>query len=68
MYAHLSVFESKQIYFIKGTLFPIGPLQFIKNNLALVASIDMQKHYFHGICAFSKKTQLISRVLVRSLK
>ena len=32
-----------------------GPLQFIKNNPALVVSIILQKHHFHGICAFSKK-------------
>ena len=58
----------------KGPLFsifkrsPKEPLQLIKNNHAMVVSIVLQKHYFYGICAFSKKTQLISRVLVRSLK
>ena len=48
-----------------------GPLQIIKITLHIVwvlcVSIVLQKHYFHGIYAFSKK-RLILRVLVRSLK
>ena len=54
----------------KGPLFPIfkRSTSIHKNNSALVVSIVLQKHYFHGICTFSKKKQLISRVLVRSLK
>ena len=70
MYAHLSLFESKQIYAINGPLFPIlkRSTSIHNNNPALVVSIVLQKHYFHGICAFSKKKQLILRVLVRSLK
>ena len=57
MYAHLSLFESKQIYVIKDLLFPIlkRSTSIHKNNPALVASIVLHKHYFHGICAFSKK-------------
>ena len=58
MYAQLSLFESKQIYIIKGPLFPIlkRSTSIHKNNLALVVSIVLQKHYFHGICVFSKNT------------
>ena len=45
MYAHLSLFESKQIYVIKGPLFPIlkRPTSIHKNNPALVVSIVLQK-------------------------
>ena len=73
MYAHLSLFESKQIYVIKGPLFPIlnRSTSIHKNNSALVVSIVLQKHYFTKFTVFVrflKKTQLISRVLVRSLK
>ena len=73
MYARLSLFVSKPIYVINGPLFPIlkRSTSTHKNNPALVVhvSIVLQKHYFHGICAFSKKIkQLISRVLVRSSK
>ena len=50
MYAHLSLFERKQIYVINGPLFPI------LMNTALIVWIVLQKHYFHGICAFLKKT------------
>ena len=58
MYALLSLFKSKQIYVIKGPLFSIlkRSTSIHKNNPALVVSIVCKKkHYFHGICAFSKK-------------
>ena len=57
MHAHLSLFESRQIYVIKGPLFPIlkRSTSIHKNNPALVVSIVLLKHYFPGICAFSKK-------------
>ena len=55
MYAHLSHFKSKQIYVIKGPIFPISKrsTSIHKNNPALDVSIVLQKHHFHGICAFS---------------
>ena len=64
MYAHLSLFESKQIYVINGPLFPILKrfISIHKNNPTLVVSIVLQKHYFHGICTFYKNKQLILRV------
>ena len=69
MYEHLSLFESKQVYVINRPLFPIlkRSTSIKKNNPALVVSIVLQKHYFYGICVFSKKKQIISRVLVRSV-
>ena len=68
MYAQLSLFE-KKITIQKGPLFQIFKRSSsIHNNPALVASIVLKKIYFHGICALSKKKQLTSRVLVRSLK
>ena len=73
MYAHLSLFESKQIYVIKDPLFLIlkRSTSIRRNNSALVVSIVLQKHYFTKFTVFVrflKKKQLISRVLVRSLK
>ena len=61
LYAHVSLFERKQIYVIKGPLCSIlKRLTSINKNIpALIISIVLQKHYCHGICAFSKKTSLI---------
>ena len=69
MYAHLSFFKRKN-YDTKRSTFPIFKRTFLihKNNPALFASIVLKKIYFHGICALSKKKQLILCVLVRSLK
>ena len=69
MYAHLLLFGNKMTI-KKDPLYLIfkRSTSIHKNNPALVVSIVLQKHYFHGICTFSKKKQLISRVLVRSLK
>ena len=63
MYAHLSLFESKEIYVIKGPLFPRlkRSTSIHKNNPELVVSIVLQKHYFHGICVFLKKTVNFTR-------
>ena len=69
MYAHLPFFESKQIYVKKGPLFPIlkRSTSIHKNNPALVVSNVLAKTLLSpGF--FVKKNQLISRVLVRSLK
>ena len=57
MYAHLSLFGNKMTI-IKGPLFPIfkWSTSIHENNPALVVSIVLQKHYFHDICTFSKKT------------
>ena len=58
MYAHLSHFESKQIYVIYGPLFPIlkRSTSIHESNPALIVSIVLQKHYFHVFFfAFSKK-------------
>ena len=68
MYAHLLSFEKKRYKEVHFFQFLKNPLQFIKNNPALVASIVLKKIYFHGICELSKKIHLISRVIVRSLK
>ena len=56
MYAHLLLF-AKKITFKKVHFLQIlkDPLQFIKNNPALFASIVLKKIYFYGICALSKK-------------
>ena len=55
MYAHLSLFERKQIYVIKDPVFPnLKRSTSIRKNIpALVVSIVLPKYYFHGICAFS---------------
>ena len=63
MYAHLSLFESKQIYVIKGALFSIlkRSTSIYKNNPALVVSIVLQKHYFTVFVRFLKKTVHFTR-------
>ena len=68
MYSHLLFFKKK--YDTKGPLFPIfkRSSSIHKNNPALVASIVLEKIYFHGICALSKKIHLFSCVHVCSLK
>ena len=62
MNAHLLLFEkklnTKKVHFSQ---FLKDPLQFIKNNPALVASIVLKQIYFHGICALSKNTLNFTR-------
>ena len=55
MYAPFSLFEKKNVK--KGPLFPIlkQSTSIHNNNPASVVSVVLQKHYFHSICAFSKK-------------
>ena len=56
MNAHLLLFEKKLRYKkVHFSQFLKDPLQFIKNNPALVASVVLKKIYFHGICALSKE-------------
>ena len=58
---HIYCFLKKKITIQKVHIsqFFKDPLQFIKNNPALVASVVLKKIYFHGVCALSKKIHLI---------
>ena len=52
IYRFLKKKRYKKVHFSQ---FLKSPLQFIKNNSALIASIVLKKIYSHGICALSKK-------------